>query len=515
MQEEIKTNQELPYPVSMKQLNDLREDTLKYLYTRIFELDGTSTSEEEFLKVNAHIVITEVIYFYIADILLQMPNENFVKNFPYASSMRAGEVPPLSAYLINMAKGEPRESTFKKMGRIVKTRLQSEGVKYQPLFMNKKNQILTFSVSDLISANIKQSNVKPIRNVFSEWYSAEKLPDYNSNVLSSTFVSTFLEDIKRIAIKYGSLWGGQVEAHLKGRIEYMAFYTHYYLKQIQEKHEYIPETLWIGSAGQFPSRIMATVAKRHGRHVIGHDHGSGFGWLDSEYQTILDFNYIDEFITSSENMAQGLKDTIRKDLLFNTAFKPEDIKWLNTHSSSAVNVQKGLLEKKDAKILFVANAYLYGHETLYPWMFLDVATNWHSQLMKYLINEGFKVVFRPHPGDYYKDYSHITALGIEIDPVSSLIESCKNADLVMFDISTTTAVPEVLKTGNKIVILDSNQMGRPTHKTKEIFSKTLLHEEVEYDSGNRVIMPNRLAERIRRFHFYSDPNNNFLHYHSS
>lgn len=496
------------YPLRTLQLHALREDLLCALYALIQD-NKVNEAKRNFLLINTHVLIVEVMSLFLADILLQKGTKEQIESYAPARFLRQGKaIPDISYFDI-----EGTDPLWKKCARYLRSRLISAQIPYIPRAWNKKEHTLTFITADLLLAHQKaHGDIKLVRNEIREWVNPEETGPYKKDVLEVDFQEQLVKMITTICRKHGALWDEALQKHVTHRLQYLAFYTFAYMAQIESKAHSFPHQFWTGSAGQMIYRIMALVARRHGCKVFGHDHGSGFGWLDTEYQTIIDFNFVDTFVTYTPLMEEGLKNTIKTEFLCNKDFTADDIVHYKLDKNAAVfpEPQSG----RDIKtILFIGNTYMKDRSNLYPWMFCDVAKDFHIRLFSTLEKDGLRIIFRPHPDEREKDLSFISDLGIEIDQSPTLQEACERADAVMLDISTATSLIDVLKMGIRAILLDVEQMGTITPKARIMMAKTFLHKVLEYDELNLPIIPDHLAEDIRSFEYFQDSDLNFVQYH--
>mgnify|MGYP000309506598 CR=1 FL=1 len=496
------------YPIKPSDIHALRQDLLDALFD-LLRASSTTQKQKDFLLLHSHILVIEVISLFLADTLLNKGTQTHIQNYAPSFALQNQQAYTETDYM-----DKPQhDPLWKKTARCVRSHLLPNYIPYIPRAWNKPHHILTFTTSDIVLAHQKHDNVKHlIRNDISEWIDHKKISGFSRTVLEESFRKKLVDIIVQTCARHGNNLREDIQNNIAHRLEYLAFYTFSYIAQIEEKAPSLPHQLWIVSAGLMFSRLMAFVARRHKREVIGHDHGSGFGWLNSEYQTLIDFNFIDRFVSYTPLMAEGLKHSIKTPYLCNQNFTPDKIGYYHLPQNTATFPDQRSGE--DIKtILFIGNTYMKDRVNLYPWMFYDVAKEYHTRLFQYLRENGFRVIFRPHPDEREKDLSFISDMNIEIDDSPSLHIAAIKADAVMLDISTATSIIDMLKSGKRVILLDVEQMGTITPKAKKMIESTFLRKVVEYDPQNRPLIPENLAEEIKSYKYFSDPSLNFVRYH--
>lgn len=501
------------YPVSMSEIHRLRKALLDYIFALIRN-PQTPKKEKEFLILNTHVLANEIMHFYVANILLDHGEEVFVENFTIASSIKKNEAPPFN-FLYEVILHRKFTSNFLIQAlRKIKSILQKDPIRYQALQDNKKDHVLTVTRSDLIICHKNEAPTDLRRNDLYEWFDPSALPALSENPLDASFLEQLKGDIKAILKGFGISWRPDVEHFLYDRFFKLAHYTLHFLAQARAKKNHLPGALWIVSAGMPLIRILAFVARENGCRVVAHDHGSGFGWLESEYQTLFDFNYVDQFVTFSPLMADALKANINEHYLLNQSFKESKITPIALPKTRTQHPEHGPLTKDQNRILFLANVYMIGYQSIYPGVYYDVQVEWHRRLFAYLMAEGYEVTMRPHPDDHTKRLEGFDDLNIKIDRNASVETTFSDTDIVMVDVLTTTSLIDALKQGKKSVLLDLDHMEDISENALERVHNTMLYRKINFSDNNIPEIPANLAQDIRTFEYYAQPEKSFLAYHN-
>ncbi len=504
----------VPYPVSIFELKSVRDELLEG-FVKLINDERFCKEDRAVLSLNLKLLLTDILTQYAAEKILQQGNAQYIQNYFPAARMQCGEVPKEALYFQRARVDQFKDPVWRKMLRMCKGLVGRDDIQYVSPVFNKARDILTFSNAPLIMRHAQENNQHLIRNHYADWFTP--IPkEYDKTQAFCADLRQSILDIVRSTIENKQVpWGIQSQRRLDEGLLFLNHMTRHHLASLRAKAHMLPRTLWIGTAGIIYNRLLAHVARERGVWVCGHDHGTGAGWLDTLDQTLVEFNYIDEFYTYTPLMAQGLKSTIKPQFLFNHDFTAEKIiharySFGDMPKRSVLGVQEASARKK---ILFIATAYMRDLVDPIPRMPLDVALEWHKALLLFLEKHGYSLSVRPHPDDpEVPDFM----LPYCVPEGSSLSNNIEDADILLFDFPMTTAIVEAMQSDKPILVIDFdietlNDLGQEKLSSRCQMLKMFFDPErnyVQFDESALLLALERLRVDIQsddvKTEFYGD-----------
>lgn len=485
-----------PYPLSIQHIKDVRKDLLDQFLILIKSSDLYKDRDMAILSLNLQAIVREILTRYIAELLRSRGTREQIAFFSPAEDLYTGSEIRPTIYTRLLEKELRLDPFWKKPLRKLKSQLLSDDIPYQYLCDNKPHQTLTFSRAPLILKHRDEKNVALVRNDFSDWLTSRP-PIHSNQGFHSQSVDLFLCTIQVIFTKHNVQFSENTKLALIKFLQTHHLWTNHYLNCVEIKKSRLPDNIWIGSAGNIFIASLAFIARKEGRCVTGHDHGTGSGWLNTLDQTLVEFNYVDQFYTFSSLMAQGLRQSLHRDYLFNLDFGDESIVYgKEEYPNSLYYVKKSAVQKlTKPTVIFIATTYMKNFIDSIPRMPADIALDWHERLFAQLREYGFDVIYRAHPEDGFvaNNEGIFKAWNIMVDKTPNLIQACQKADFAILDFSCTTALVDLLKVNYPILLLDSGHEDiQPQAMVK--LKSSVSYVRLTYDVQEKVIMPVNLYE---------------------
>ena len=231
------------------------------------------------------------------------------------------------------------------------------------------------------------------------------------------------------------------KSFLKSYIEETSLYINAYLTRLEKRPDLFPKILWVGSCGFIFNSILAVVAKRLGRYVVGFDHGQGCNIWSSGLTAFVETQVVDEFFTYGSATADAISHNRKTQSLVNNAIKIT-YNAENANSISLLNKKAYAKEQNDyasiKTVMFVQTLFM-GRQTAAESPMPDmIALDWQIRLLKAFYERGYKIIIKPHPESKIQIPDDIlNKYGVVID--NGIFEDvCYKADLLFYDYALTT-----------------------------------------------------------------------------
>lgn len=225
-----------------------------------------------------------------------------------------------------------------------------------------------------------------------------------------------------------------------------------FLRQVERKSRYLPNELWLGSGGNIYNRTIARVAQKGGATTVSFDHGSGSGWVDLPLVRLIDVDFCDQYLCFTEEQASGIERLRREDLFVAGMPKP------SIEPSPFPLFQKPNLTPKanreKPRAMYVPSLYENGRTFIPPLISEIAEVDFQFKLLKNLSELGYEVVIKPHPEckiGIPPRLLEATGAKLEDRPFEQV---CDQADLLLFDYLTTSAIRSAFFTELPLVLFD-------------------------------------------------------------
>lgn len=258
-----------------------------------------------------------------------------------------------------------------------------------------------------------------------------------------------------------------------------------YLRHVERKSRYLPNEIWLGSGGNVYNRMIARAAQKCGATTVSFDHGSGSGWVDLPLVRLIDVDFCDRYLCFTEEQASGI-ERLRRDGLFVAGAPKPSIEV----SPFPLFQKPNLTPKVDRgkpRAMYVPSLYENGR-TFIPPLISEVAeVDFQFKLLKILRDLGYEVVVKPHPEckiGIPPKLLEATGAKIENRPFEQV---CGQADLLLFDYLTTSAIRSAFFTDLPLVLFDHGRTPIQKQAESVLEQRAVIHR-VDRDDTNRPII---------------------------
>lgn len=352
-----------------------------------------------------------------------------------------------------------------------------------PKLMKKNRDILCFAGDAQMAAFAASRGKRLVLGTIEQWFG-----DLDWDIdpkLKQSFLSTaeqLSKSADSIANNLGYVLPNSLRKSLMQSIYDILEVVSCYLRHIERKSRYLPSELWLGSGGNIYNRTIARAAQKCGATTVSFDHGSGSGWVDLPLIRLIDVDFCDRYLCFTEAQASGI-ERLRRDGLF-VAGGPKP----SIEASPFPLFQKPNLtpkvEREKPRAMYVPSLYENGR-TFIPPLISEVAeVDFQFKLLKGLRDLGYDVVIKPHPE---------CKIGIPprlLEATGAVLENrpfeqvCDQADLLLFDYLTTSAIRSAFFTDLPLVLFDHGRT--PIQKQAEgVLEQRAIIHRVDRDETNR------------------------------
>tara|TARA_B100002051_G_C16714251_1_gene628424 strand:+ start:39 stop:1634 length:1596 start_codon:yes stop_codon:yes gene_type:complete len=342
-------------------------------------------------------------------------------------------------------RGLPKPEAWKKNLRFIKSRVLKNNFPYCLPKMIKKNDIITFSKTRLIVEHSKIVSKRVVISKFNDWFSSgnwiknsekgitKKTEDLIVNFLVKAFEDSGNKNVSNEIIKYSR----EILIIICSR-------TNFFLNELKLNSKYLPNTLWISTAGLFYNRLMARVVMMNGGEVIAHDHGTGLGWVNTYITNLVEFNFINNFVTYSPGMVEGYKQKLLHKSCLNPNCNIISISKKNKLDCNN-NFQKIKKKYNPKSVMYLSNLYEGDGSHLIPTMSDYLHVNWQANLFSFLHQHKFDIYFKPHPESHSLPPPYFEKM-YDVKILKGMFHEFSNtADVVISDHPLSTAFIESLQ----------------------------------------------------------------------
>ena len=442
------------WPVSQKELHDVRDALLKYSVQYI------RNSYKGQLK---HTRILHISYIEIVRELLVMMRSNLVdkrtdhveyvtKSYPYLNAIQNNSaLDKVAIQKLSFMKNLPAQpSNLTKKLRPFKLLFGHKVYKRKPLSRIRDNDIVTIATSSFIerhARNLKiHTNQKIVLNPLWEWYDASSINITHFDIhnfdrinLIDNFLSGLLDILRTFNVDVTFEIAEALESFSYFIMQYTGVYRDYLLSD--EHKSKLPNTLWFGSVNAAHARILRACVQENGGYTIGHDHGRGIaaGISHGELGTVFDF--CDEFYTYSEFLANNER-SIQQDLKIymptQKAVKFSFVPGVFLNTKDVRNYRsliKSTSPKNKQKTVMLLVGVFMG-EKIAGLNILPsdkTAFDFQIEFIKFFKKKGYNVILKNHPENKFEYPEQLKNMpGVEI--IGGYVEDqIANVDLICLD----------------------------------------------------------------------------------
>ena len=311
---------------------------------------------------------------------------------------------------------------------------------------------LLFHVSTLVANYAKEQGDQPLLSYPEDWL----MPGFRIFGASPDLSSMIDPMVRRAFAAGGEEPSAALSAWLLRSAALCCVWGSSQLAHLRKRRN-LPQRFWAGTLGNPVYRVMSTVVRERGGEVTGFDHGMSTGLWDTPIQTLLEFDFVDRFVTFTKAMADGLCANWQPNQSIHGQL-PELV-FLRTggriHESAPCHRTQGRFRK----IIYVPTMYSGDAVHLIPF-FSDIQmVDWQARLLSFLRDQGFEVSIKPHPESVYAVPAELAEL-VDGRVLGGRFEDLDLADaILLFDYPQTTAFVRAVRSANPIVVIDFDRLG--------------------------------------------------------
>ncbi|MCD4729426.1 MAG: hypothetical protein K8R74_02420 [Bacteroidales bacterium] len=263
---------------------------------------------------------------------------------------------------------------------------------------------------------------------------------------------SIISDVNQVAGEYDVMLTALHLSYLNNTTFDLFFKTFYALKKVQKGLNRRTIDLFLGANSSFPSRILSVAVRGSGGHVHGFTHGEPIVY-DWDKISWMELSLNDFYYEYTDSIA----DELRSEMIKNPGPNNNHcvIKSVNTENFQKIAKTSDKKPNKTInKTMIIGNSYQdigYSAVTSIP-SFIQLHLEY--SLAKQLLNSGYEVVYKPHPGLYFAD-KEIAFMpeGVEV-LYSPFEENLNYVDAFLFYYTRTTTFGLALCTNKPIVVID-------------------------------------------------------------
>ncbi len=226
--------------------------------------------------------------------------------------------------------------------------------------------------------------------------------------------------------------------------------------RVLRSHGGLPRRFWSGTLGSPSNRAFVWVVRERGGTVTGFDHGMGSGLWDTPIQTMLEFDFLDRFVTFAEGMAAGLRNNSHPAWSLGAAML--EVVAINEASVLETRVAPQETRQRVNRILYVPTVYAGEAVHILPGLSDLQMVDWQARLLSALRDRGYEVSIKPHPESRYPVPPELVDM-VEGRVVTQRFEQINLKDtILLFDYPQTTALAHAALSACSIVIIDFERL---------------------------------------------------------
>jgi len=326
----------------------------------------------------------------------------------------------------------------------------------------KNHHIVTFSNNFLIkkqSTHLPSGEQVRVSN-FQDWFSCKAINLNNKKILTKKTLDRLNKLVLKLMQKNNLFLSDNEKNCIFDLLSNLFFMAEFLLNELNKNKEFLPQKLWIGTAGNFYSRVFALLVKQVGGKVYGFDHGISSVWNNQISQNIIEFSMVDYFYTYTFYTKKELRKCFKKNF-FSKTFKKENILSVAKNNLNFYEKIKNKNKNQNIKkVLYIPRIYC-GDRTLsnFESLYSDIIyVDWQVRLFDLLSSLNYDIHVKPHPGSHSK-FPHNLKNFFDIKFCNNSIEEeIKSVDLLIFDCLQTSAFLIAIKTNIPIIFLNIKEI---------------------------------------------------------
>ena len=213
-----------------------------------------------------------------------------------------------------------------------------------------------------------------------------------------------------------------------------------------------PAELWIGTASDIWSQMLAKIAKEHGRRVVAHDHGTEAGGIESNTTPMNFGRTITHFACT--NAAQAAPIFARN------ALDPKAIPELIALAKPSTATAPRPI-RRPPRVVYIPMTLASERRTLIPHPDCPMTYDFDRHLLQWFADKPVRMMLKPHPElgiRYCRDLAKETGAWVLTGRFEEIID---DFDIAVFTTMTSTTFQYSLDIGKPLVLIDFNFV-RPT-----------------------------------------------------
>jgi hypothetical protein len=319
---------------------------------------------------------------------------------------------------------------------------------FKPLAVGRP---MLFHVSALVAKYAKEQGEQPLLSYPEDWL----MPGSRISGASPD-LSSILDPMVRRAFAAGEEEpSAALSAWLIRSAELCCMWGSSQISHLRKRRN-VPQRFWAGTLGNPVYRVMSTVVRERGGEVTGFDHGMSTGLWDTPIQTLLEFDFVDRFVTFTKAMADGLCANWQSPQSIHGRL-PELV-FLQSAVHTAEIVPTPRAHKRLRKVIYVPTLYSGDAVHLIPFYSDVQMVSWQARLLSFLRDQEFDVSIKPHPESVHALPAELAAL-VDGRVLAGRFEDLDLADaILLFDYPQTTAFVHAVRSENPIVVIDFDRL---------------------------------------------------------
>ncbi len=452
------------WPVPLEELESARDRFLAELFAWFRAENVDRNPNAELFWLNAATIGMEFTRLFHGWVVLQRlqgadrPEWQSLRDDGLFTSLAAGRAPAPPIYSAGAMAGLPEDPLWRKVLRAARYALRPDKTCYRPpALISRDEDVVTFSMHELIAAHARQSGRRLVVSKFPDWMTTGDIthlePGHGASPASREAIIALM---RRRFAEAECIMPDFLVRHCDQFLERLTARTQVYLHDLMDREKHLPKRFWSGSSGILYNRVMARAVQRAGGKTTGHDHSSSSGWWRTPLRTVIELNYVDRFMTYGEAIAEHLRRDVEP-TLFGRAGQEVEITGLAASArptAPRASEGQGRPTATGRKLMYVMTAYTGNFVGLWTVMPDLVAVDWQARLLAHLHARGHDLSLKPNPDSPCAPPPAFEAL-FNAPAVEGACEALMpQADILLFDYPASTCFLAALRTDRPIVLID-------------------------------------------------------------